>query len=231
METSDESLYKEIWKQKLLRESDLSADGALRTAAAINVMESGKRFLDVGCGEGTLATRVRERFTELYGVDISEDAVVLARQAGVIAEKINLNIQPLPFPDNYFDVVASLDVIEHVFDPISFIREIHRVLVPGGYAIISTPNIRKIQRILTLIGGRFPRTSYDPVGFDGGHLHYFTSKDMRELLERNSFKVVLTDGICGDRRTWKYRLAVFVLGKNFEKEFLSSAILVKAQKS
>ena len=230
MRSAEEQLYQEIWKQKILREPDLSLDGELRTTAAIKILGSGRRFLDIGCGEGTLAARVRSQFTEIHGIDISHETVQLAQKAGIIASCVNLNNDPVPYPDDYFDVVTALDVIEHVFDPIKFLREIHRVLIPGGHTIITTPNIRKVRRIMSLIGGHFPRTSYDPVGYDGGHLHYFTSKDMIDLLEQNRFRVIVVDGICGDRRTWKYRLAVLVLGRGFEKEFLSSAILVKARK-
>jgi methionine biosynthesis protein MetW len=230
MKSAEEELYREIWREKILREPDISADGELRTKAAASVIGRGARFLDIGCGEGTLAARVRDRFTEVHGIDISEEAVRLAIKNGVRALRANLNVDPIPFPENHFDVVTALDVIEHFIDPVRLIREIYRVLTPGGYTVISTPNIRKIQRILTLVRGRFPRTSYDPVGYDGGHLHYFTSQDMRALLGQEGFNVTLVDGICGDRRTWKYRLAVGMLGKDFEKEFLSNAILVKANK-
>jgi methionine biosynthesis protein MetW len=230
MKSVEEELYGEIWRQKILREPDVAADGESRTNAAASRIGGGARFLDIGCGEGTLATRVRKLFTEIHGIDISEEAVQLAIRNGVRALRVNLNVDPIPFPENHFDVVTALDVIEHVFDPMRLVREIHRVLTPRGYTVISTPNIRKIQRVLTLVRGRFPRTSYDPVGYDGGHLHYFTSQDMRALLERQGFEVTLIDGICSDRRTWKYRLVVAFLGKNFEKEFLSNAILVKANK-
>jgi len=230
MKSAEEELYHQIWREKILREPDVSADGESRTRAAVSMIGKGARFLDIGCGEGTLATHVRGLFAEVHGIDISEEAVQLAINNGVRALRANLNVDPIPFPENHFDVVTALDVIEHVFDPIRLIREIHRVLTPGGYTVISTPNIRKIQRVLTLVRGRFPRTSYDPVGYDGGHLHYFTSQDMRALLEQERFKVTLIDGICSDRRTRKYRLAVGILGKRFEKEFLSNAIVVKANK-
>jgi methionine biosynthesis protein MetW len=230
MKTAEEKLYGDIWKAKLIREKDLAADGSLRTTSAAKVTENGKRLLDVGCGEGSFIIQVREKFEEVYGVDISDDAVELSLKNDITAKKANLNNEPLPFPDNYFDAVVTLDVIEHVFDPVFFLDEVRRVLAPGGYTIISTPNIRKIQRIASLILGHFPRTSYDPVGFDGGHLHFFTSKDLRQLLEQNGFRVEFVDGLCGDRRTWKYRLAVSVLGKGFEKEFLSGGLLVKARK-
>lgn len=230
MMTAEEKLYHDIWKAKVGREKDLALDGSLRTSSAVKITEGGKRLLDIGCGEGSFIVQVRQKFAEVYGIDISDDVIELSIKNNIIAKKVNLNNEPIPFPDNYFDAVVTLDVIEHVFDPVLFLNEIKRVLVGGGYTIISTPNIRKIQRIVSLIMGHFPRTSYDPIGFDGGHLHYFTSKDLRQLLEQNGFHVELIDGLCGDRRTWKYRLAVAILGKAFEKEFLSGGLLVNARK-
>jgi methionine biosynthesis protein MetW len=226
--SAEDRLYADIWEQKKVREADLGADGSLRRTAALPLLEGGETLLDVGCGEGTLAAMAREKFRAVHGIDISHEAVRLAAEHGVRAVRVNLNTEPIPHPDMSFDAVVTLDVIEHVFDPVRFVREIHRVLRPGGALVISTPNIRKLQRIWSIVRGRFPRTSYDPVGFDGGHLHYFTSLDLKTLLEDNGYHVVLVDGICGDRRTWKYRLMVAVLGRGFEKEFLSSAIIEKA---
>ena len=227
---AEEKLYEDIWSAKVRRENDLAADGNLRVNSAAALIEPGKRLLDLGSGEGSFVMMVRQSFEEVYGVDISEKAVELCQERGIHAKKANLNNEPIPFPDKYFDAVVALDVVEHVFDPIRFLQEIHRVLADGGYTIISTPNIRKIQRIASLIMGHFPRTSYDPVGFDGGHLHYFTSRDLRQLMEQNGFTVQAIKGLCGDRRTWKYRLAVTLLGKGFESEFLSSGLLLKARK-
>jgi len=230
MKTAEEELYRNIWDEKIRREKDLSVDGDQRSSSAIELIEKGNRLLDIGCGEGTLASKALEKYREVYGIDISEDAVRLAKASGVVASCINLNVEPLPYPDNYFDTVTSLDVIEHIFDPANFVKEIYRVLTPGGNVIISTPNIRKIERIITLIKGRFPGTSFDPVGFDGGHIHYFTSHDLSDLMVRNNFRVLRIDGIRGNRLTWKYRLVVGLFGKQFEKEFLSVAILLKAEK-
>ncbi len=228
---AEERLYDEIWQAKGAREADdIAADGALRRNAALPLLGTGKRLLDVGCGEGSLAVAARHLFHELHGVDITASAVERARSAGVVTHQVNLNVLPLPYPDEYFDTVVTLDVIEHIFDPVGFLVEIRRVLMPGGLLVVSTPNIRKLQRMLTLIRGRFPRTSYDPVGYDGGHLHYFTSLDLKTLLEDLGFEVTHKGGICGDRRTWKYRLVTGLLGRAFEEEFLSSAIIMQARR-
>ena len=97
----------------------------------------------------------RPLYREIDGIDIAPDAIRLAQEKGMIARLVNLNTDRAPYPDNMFNTVVTLDVIEHMFDPISFLAELRRVLRPGGHLVLSTPNIRKIQRVLTLIGGRF----------------------------------------------------------------------------
>jgi len=226
----EEILYRQIWEKRMNSVGKAYDDGELRIAMAASFTDCGKRLLDVGCGDGSFILRVKDQFEEVFGLDISPIAVELCRKNGIKASQINLNEQTIPYPDGFFDTIVSLEVIEHVFNPLSFLKEIHRALRPGGTLIISTPNIRKLQRIVSIIMGHFPGTSYDPVGFDGGHLHYFTSKDLSNLLMECGFKPIIVRGICGDRRTWKYRLVVSIFGHHFEEEFLSSGILMKARK-
>src|SRR5438034_356763 len=74
------------------------------------------------------------------------------------------------------------------------------VLVPGGTLIVLVPNIRQYYRMYQLlVRGRFPRTSGDPEGMDGGHLHYFTFSDVRELLENAGFSAIALTGTGGVR--------------------------------
>ena len=138
MGSQEEILYREIWRQKVDREHDLAADGDLRTVAALQMIDRGNRLLDVGCGEGTLAYRLREQFREVHGIDISKEAIRFAREKGIKGRVLNINEEPLPYPDRTFDTVTSLDVIEHVFDPIRFVKEIHRVLTPGTRRPVDT---------------------------------------------------------------------------------------------
>jgi len=227
---AEEKLYDEIWSHKIRTKVDLSVEGSLRVSAALPYLGQGDKILDIGCGEGTLGKLVKGKYREVYGVDISPQALELARNAGLITTRVNINDEPLPYSESTFDTVVTLDVIEHVFDPHVFVKEIHRVLKAGGSLVVSTPNIRKLQRMYALIRGRFPKTSYDDVGWDGGHLHYFTSRDLAALLDAHGFRVIVIDGILGDRRSWKYVTVVTLLGSKFEKEFLSNGVVIKAQK-
>ncbi len=183
----------------------------------LKLIDKGERLLDIGCGDDTLGYFAKNKYKEVYGVDISKEALKIAEKRGIIVKKVNLNEEKLPFENEYFDAVTCLDVIEHVFEPRDLIKEINRVLKRGGILIISTPNIRYWRHILSLIvRGRFPRTSGDDEFWDGDHIHYFTYKDIELLLNRYKMDVVVKSG---------------VFGMNFFKEFLSPGIVIKAVKT
>jgi 2-polyprenyl-3-methyl-5-hydroxy-6-metoxy-1,4-benzoquinol methylase len=134
----EEILYRQIWEKRMNSVGKAYDDGELRIAMAASFTDCGKRLLDVGCGDGSFILRVKDQFEEVFGLDISPMAVELCRKNGIKASQINLNGQTTPYPDGFFDTIVSLEVIEHVFNPLSFSKEINRALRPGGTLIIST---------------------------------------------------------------------------------------------
>jgi SAM-dependent methyltransferase len=152
----------------------------------------GGRLLDVGCWNGDFLSRVREAglFPELHGVDLISASVERAAAKGFHAQVVDLNSDPLPFEDGYFNAVTMLAVLEHVFDPYAMIGEIHRVLAPGGVLAIAVPNVGSFSNRLRILCGRLPVTSPDP-GWDGGHLHYFTRYDFDRFLTGAGFAIML----------------------------------------
>src|SRR5207249_11079689 len=94
----------------------------------------------------------------------------------------------LPFRAQTFDCVTCLDVIEHRFDPRPLLRELRRVLRPNGILILETPNVRHYLQLYRIaVKGHGPQTSGDPEGVDGGHVHYFTAKDVAILIREAGF--------------------------------------------
>ena len=94
-------------------------------------------ILDIGCGTGA-NLELLEKFGEVEGVDISEEALAFCRERG-FANVRHGAAEQLPFQDAAFDVVTALDVIEHLDDDVSSLREMRRVLRPGGYALLFVP--------------------------------------------------------------------------------------------
>lgn len=96
-----------------------------------------KLILDVGCGTGAIIKKLNEAGYKAQGVDVSEEALKYCRQKGL--QVIQGGADRLPFADNYFDAVISLDMLEHLKDDRKAVEEISRVIKPGGYLIITVP--------------------------------------------------------------------------------------------
>jgi ubiquinone/menaquinone biosynthesis C-methylase UbiE len=124
-----------------------------QTALQIAQKERGdaawRRHLDIGAGRGELVSLFREAFkTESWVSDYTQD---LMKVPGQKVDVVNLNQQGLPYEDGFFDVVTATEVIEHLEHYRETLREIYRVLKPGGIAILSTPNILNLNSRLRFL--------------------------------------------------------------------------------
>ena len=128
----------------------------------------GKRVLDMGCGEGYGTAILAERAAQVVGTDASEEAIAHAA-AKYRLENVAFHCMPaeeLSFPNNSFDVVVCLELIEHVEHHIPVMREIQRVLRTDGTLILSTPN-----KSVTSPGRKKPIHEYHVREFTVGELH------------------------------------------------------------
>lgn len=102
------------------------------------------RILDVGCGDGALSGLIRQKLgRSVTGVDVSSLAIDLARkvfaQRGLEGQFKCISGYATGEPENSYDAVVCSDVIEHVQEPLRMLSEILRILIPGGYLVITTP--------------------------------------------------------------------------------------------
>jgi ubiquinone/menaquinone biosynthesis C-methylase UbiE len=89
----------------------------------------------------------------VYGLDVVEEKLCKAQQRGIKIIQSDLN-KELPIKDNFFDVIISNRVIEHLVDVDLFVEEIYRILKPGGYAVTSTENLVSWYNIFALLLGQ-----------------------------------------------------------------------------
>lgn len=168
---------------KLAREAERLLGG--------RVPERGGRFLDVGCGRGEVVAAAQARGWDAEGCDLSEDFVRYAREVnGVKAHAATL--EQMNYADASFDVVTLVEVIEHLYDPAETVRELRRVVRPGGLVYISTPNEESVYQSL----GNF---YYKARGLDWVvnlcptwnlyHIQGFSPRSLRYVLEANNFEI------------------------------------------
>ncbi len=203
-----------------------------RVEFASRFVKKSKNLLDVGCGNGVIHHFVKDRVEDIYGIDFSRSDLLKAKKRGLITHHVDIDKNKLPFKNKIFDIVTCLDVIEHVKDPELVLTEIRRVLKDGGNLIVSTPNIRFTDHLGKLIfKGKFPKTSMEDGFLDGGHIHFFTFKDLKNLLVHVGFRVISEEGIINKKsRGWKGRILEMIFGKKIMREFRSGGILIVAEK-
>lgn len=133
------------------------------------------KILDIGCAHGFLLDEARKLSWKTYGIEFSDEAVKYA------ADKLNLNVScdsiiRAGFPENSFDIITMIGVIEHLADPVATIHKISKILKPSGYLAITTINIKGLVRLFDL---KPPE-----------HTFYFSAKNLSLLLKTENFKVM-----------------------------------------
>ena len=160
-----------------------------------NVGSAPKRVLDVGCATGYIATVLVRIGHGVTGLELNPQMAAEARSLGL--EVIDHDLEdPLPFPEGAFDVVHACEIIEHLFDTEGFLKELHRVLIPGGILILSTPNLNSLaNRLRVLVGSSLPMWGAYPQDRHGGHIRVFNKPKLLELLSRTRFEPTEITGI------------------------------------
>ena len=131
------------------------------------------KLLDIGCGTGELL-RELSPLGEVFGIDNSPQAIAFCKERGLknvsLAEGTSI-----PFPDNAFDIVLCLDVLEHIENDDAALKEIRRVVKPGGIIIIFVPTFR-------FLWGKSDEL--------GHHLRRYRLKGLREKINKNGLDVI-----------------------------------------
>jgi 2-polyprenyl-3-methyl-5-hydroxy-6-metoxy-1,4-benzoquinol methylase len=140
------------------------------------------RLLDIGCSTGSFMAVAREKGFTAEGVEPAPRAAQAALKAGLLVHQGFL--EDIAFPDQTFDVVTLFEVIEHVRDAVSLVRECRRILHPGGILVLGTGNTESWA-----VSFMQSRWEYFHIARHGGHISFFNPRSIRLLAERSGFQV------------------------------------------
>lgn len=171
------------------------------------IPEEAKVILEVGCGEGNFCRQLTTNGREVWGLEINPQA---AAKAAEVCDKVlvgSFDEQLAQLPLHYFDCVVFNDVLEHLYDPWTTVRQVKDLLSDKGVLVTSIPNFRYISNLITEI--LFQKEfEYKPEGgiLDDTHIRFFTSKSMLRMFRNEGYKVVRHEGIrpC---KSWKEKLS------------------------
>lgn len=103
-------------------------------------VSAGGKVLEIGCGDGSLLQLLVQKGIDATGVDASSSGIERCIAKGLSARCLDVSTEPLPFPQDCFDLIVSLETFEHLMNVHFAAQEVRRVLRPGGRFLCSVPN-------------------------------------------------------------------------------------------
>lgn len=182
--------------------------GTHRSEMVNYVPADAKKVLEVGCGEGNFCRQLLTPDREVWGLELNAEAAVRASKVchKVLVGSFEELVDELP--REYFDCIVFNDVLEHLYDPWTTVRQVKHLLSNTGVLVTSIPNFRYISNLITeiLFHKEF---EYKPEGgiLDDTHIRFFTSKSMLRMFRNEGYQVLKHEGIrpC---KSWKEKLFI-----------------------
>ncbi len=137
----------------------------------------GKRALDVGCAYGFVVELLSGLGYEAVGIDISSYAV----RKGSVLGLIRADVESLPFKSGSFDLVTCFAVLEHLLRPDKALREVYRVLKPGGVVVATTPNTSLTATLIVHVLGREPLETHPSATSPNGWIERFARAGFSQI--------------------------------------------------
>jgi 2-polyprenyl-3-methyl-5-hydroxy-6-metoxy-1,4-benzoquinol methylase len=159
-------------------------------------------ILDVGCGNGYIASRLSAMGHTVIGIDSSEDGINIARKAHPdVRFELYSAYDDLRAITEAVDVVVSSEVIEHLFRPQLFLRNAFLILRPGGSVILTTPYHGYLKNVALSLFDKWDK--HFSVDHEGGHIKFFSEKTLARMLNDCGFENVMFHNAGRVRWLWK----------------------------
>tara|TARA_B110000263_G_C15292492_1_gene504033 strand:- start:747 stop:1688 length:942 start_codon:yes stop_codon:yes gene_type:complete len=173
-------IYKIGFKGKLEKKKDESDQSKYASIVkSFDKYRLNNRILDIGCFYGTFLKAANDFDWKIYGTEISEDIISHAKENTNGDIRLG-ELEDIHFEENYFDVIVMMDVIEHLPDPLSTLKEINRILRPGGLLYFDTPNFDSLERRVI---GKNLHTIFP------WHFYFFNVETISKLLKNSNFSL------------------------------------------
>lgn len=162
-----------------------------------------EKFLDMGCGEGFVLKVAQINGFESYGVDIADNLT----SENLTNNFFKGNIFEAKFPDNYFSAIYMDSVLEHILNPMETLKELRRILKPGGVFFLIVPNedslINRFTRLIYFL--TFNSSKYGKIipFVSPYHVHGFNTTSLKNALNISGFSEIDIQGFGGDYTFWK----------------------------
>lgn len=146
------------------------------------------KIADLGCGNGYLAGLLAELGHRVSALDSSEDGIRIAKEAypSIDFRCLSLYENLVPHIGSEYDVVISSEVIEHLYDPRTFLRNAHSIMKNGGTLILTTPYHGYIKNLAMAITGKLDK--HFTVNWDCGHIKFFSVKTLSTMVVEQGFR-------------------------------------------
>lgn len=138
------------------------------------------KILDFGCGTGYFLIEAKKRGWEVYGVELSQEAIKQCVQKNISTSKDIIHI--LGYEKEMFDVIVSIEVLEHINNPNEELTNFRSILRKGGLVYVTTPNFNSVLR-------HYLKAKYNIIKYPE-HLTYYTPATLKKVFEINGFKKI-----------------------------------------
>lgn len=189
-------------------------------------------ILDIGCGAGDIARKIKTNNNNIIGFTLSEDEKVIAEKYCDKVILADVEIYNLNLIGCYFDVIIMSHVCEHLVSPTKVLNNLSKLLKDEGELIIAVPNMSFYKNRTKILKGDWTMNEYGP--FDKTHLHFYDYNSIVAIFDSKNYKIkqkIVTDFAFP---LWPLRLIfkelckkidVFI-GKKFPNLFGQQVILV-----